>query len=210
MRSKRAHFEETRRKNNPGWVIIASVAVTAAATLAVSQLSKNPYFLRIQEESGLIQKRVSHDDILEEILMTYQKLNSNKREIFFDDFISREPPNEILILITKLFEKKDKIVSGPLAQLLSIKSIKRYNYNKIKVLLAAEYISGTSIERNYKESINILESPELQTDAVASYYRGIWWLDIANPSRDIERAKIHLRFAASHGIKTANKILQKY
>lgn len=185
------------------------MSATAGIALAVSLLGKNPTLLKLREEIGLSQKKLSNDLLADRLILTYERINKNQHDAFLENYIKDKSPYQVLALTGILFKKKDPIVSGPLASSLALKAAERYKYDGLRLLVALEYIKGISLEKNFTEARNILESPDLKADAHASYYRGIWWSDSTNPSFDLSKAKIELQFAARHGIKAAEKILIK-
>lgn len=189
--------------------ILASVGATAGIALVSSLLGKNSTFVRISEEVGIVQKKAPYDTLVSELKLKYSRLDKIQQEAFIENYIKDKAPYQILSIVRKLFSEKDPLYSGPLALRIASKSSDRYGLDRLKLLTALEYIKGISLEKNLMEAKKILELPELQENALASYYRGIWWSETTNPSRNLVEAEINLKFAASHGIKAAEKALIK-
>lgn len=189
--------------------ILFSVGATICVSLAISQIARIPNTAENVNIFRIFQNITTHNTKANELISIYINLSQEKQYYFLENYVKSNPPNQILKIVTILFRKKDPIIAGPLALDIANRAADLYKYNRLRILVAAEYIKGISLEKNFSEARSILELSELRDNSLASYYRGIWWSDKTNPSYDLDRAKIHLRKSIDLGNKSAEKMLNK-
>lgn len=202
------YFSEKKINLSLRRVILASVGVTASAAFAISLLLKDPKFAKVSDVFGLVIEKKSNDNSATDLKFKYSSLNKYQQDDLVDLYIKEISPSQIQSIVSVLFKEKDPITSGPLALKMAMKAAERYKYDKLKIQVAFEYMIGVSLEKNFSEARKILELPSLETNPLAAYYRGIWWSDERNPSHNSANAEIHFKFAASKGIRAAEKALK--
>lgn len=125
---------------------------------------------------------------------------------FLDKLLKGKSPREIVRIAAALH--KSKVESNQrVAASISLMSGLRYRYPSL-VFQSVRFHMASPI-RDYGKALEILDNQLLSKNALTDYYRGLIWQDPANPSQDLEKARIYFESARDAGVKAAERMLVK-
>lgn len=192
--------------NNPGRVIFGNFTILSVfLTIPISFYFAVNYNLRadlLSFKNQIFEK--SQDEINEKELILVSQLVSDKK--YMNELIKSKTIEEIADLSISLFETK--IVSNQKAAAsISLKGGQIYR-NPPLLYRAARYYMAAQV-RDYDMALEILNNQYIADDGLSDYYRGLIWIDAANPKRNPEMARAYFEKARDAGIRAAEPLLLK-